>query len=173
MMVVTLKVPEYIVSLASKLGVDIEKEFLEYIIRRLNLDPASEMRVHLDLARRFLEEGKKLVNEDPIQASEKLYKSVEEAIKALALHYNINQIISRVRAQGRWTITDLEKAVKILKKEMGDIVMDAWDHAWYLHVMGFHEAKLDSESVSERIAPIEKLIRKTSEMISKDENECQ
>jgi len=51
--------------------------------------------------------------------------------------------------------------------------MDAWDLAWYLRVMGFHEAKLDSESVSERIAPIEKLIRKTSEMISKDENECQ
>jgi len=39
---------------------------------------------HLELAERFLSEGEKLVDKDPVQASEKLYKAAEEAVKAIA-----------------------------------------------------------------------------------------
>jgi len=41
--------------------------------------------VHLNLALKYLEEGKTLSDKDPIQASEKLYKAAEEALKAMAL----------------------------------------------------------------------------------------
>jgi PaREP1/PaREP8 domain containing family protein len=36
----------------------------------------------MELAVMFLEEGKELIDKDPVQASEKLYKATEEAIKA-------------------------------------------------------------------------------------------
>jgi len=163
---VVIEVPEFIVSRAAELGIDIEREFLEYIINRLCLDPKMEMKIHLDLARKFLDEGKRLADKDPIQASEKLYKATEEAIKALAICLNLSEVLSKVNTKGRWTITDLETAVRVLKRSIGKIVMNAWDHAWYLHVMGFHEAKLDREGVKERIEPIEDLIRKALETCS-------
>jgi hypothetical protein len=36
---------------------------------------------HLKIAMRYLEEGINLVDKDPVQASEKLYKAAEEAVK--------------------------------------------------------------------------------------------
>ena len=159
-----IEIPEVIASKAAELGIDIEREVLEYIIKRLGLDPKAEVEVHLNLAKKFLEEGRKLVDKDPIQASEKLYKAAEEAIKALAIHLNLSNILSRVTARGRWTIADMEKTVRILKKKIGKIMMEAWDTAWYLHVLGFHEAKLDSEGVKERIEPIEALIKVAQEI---------
>lgn len=157
-MTYVVEIPRLIVSKAAELGIDLEREVIDYIIRRLNLDPKSEVRVHLELAKRFLEEGKKLVDADPIQASEKLYKAAEEAVKALTIHLNLEDILSRVTSRGRWTITDMDKAVRILKKKIGKIAIEAWDTAWYLHVLRFHETKLDSEGIKERIEPIESLI---------------
>ena len=158
-----IEIPEIIVSKATELGIDMEGEVIEYIIKKLSLDPETEVKVHLNLAKKFLEEGRKLADRDPIQASEKLYKAAEETIKALTMRLNLSDVLSRVTARGRWTVTDLEKAVRILKKRVGKMVMEAWDTAWYLHVLGFHEAKLDSEGVKERIESIEALIRKTQE----------
>jgi protein tyrosine phosphatase (PTP) superfamily phosphohydrolase (DUF442 family) len=37
---------------------------------------------HLELAERFLAEGRELIDKDPVQASEKLYKAAEEAVKS-------------------------------------------------------------------------------------------
>ena len=162
-MSVTIEVPELIASRAAEMGVDIEQEFLEYILRRLNFDNTMRMKIHLELAERFLKDGKKLIDKDPIQASEKLYKAAEEAIKALTICFDLGDILSNVSSRGRWTITDLEKAVRMLKKKVGSIVIEAWDHAWYLHIVGFHEAKLDSEGVRERVKSIEYLIEKMRE----------
>jgi len=39
----------------------------------------------LELAERFLAEGRELIDENPVQASEKLYKAAEEAVKVLAI----------------------------------------------------------------------------------------
>ena len=64
---------------------------------------------HVELALKFLEEGKGLVDKDPIQASEKLYKAAEETVKALAIHFNLVNIIKSVNERGRWTVTDLER----------------------------------------------------------------
>jgi hypothetical protein len=45
---------------------------------------AAEERI--ELALKYLEEGRALVEKDPVQASERLYRAAEEAVKALALH---------------------------------------------------------------------------------------
>jgi hypothetical protein len=42
----------------------------------------------ISVALKYLEEGRSLIDEDPVQASEKLYKAAEEAVKALAHHFN-------------------------------------------------------------------------------------
>jgi hypothetical protein len=55
---------------------------------------------HLDLAIKYLEEGESLADKDPIQASEKLYKAAEEAVKALALALNIDEA-RKALEQGR------------------------------------------------------------------------
>jgi hypothetical protein len=44
---------------------------------------------HLELSTKYLNEGKSLIDKDPIQASEKLYKAAEEQInvKKWTKHY--------------------------------------------------------------------------------------
>ena len=53
----------------------------------------------LDL--RYLEEGKTLLDRDPVQASERLYKAVEETVKALAVHFNLGEVLENVERRGR------------------------------------------------------------------------
>lgn len=65
-------------------------------------------REHLDLALRYLEEGKSLTDKDPIQASEKLYKAAEEAVKALALALSLDEAkkaVSRVDGRSLYSLT--------------------------------------------------------------------
>jgi len=45
----------------------------------------------IELALKYLEEGRALVERDPLQALERLYRAAEEAVKALALHYNLRE----------------------------------------------------------------------------------
>ena len=51
-------------------------------------------------ALKYLEEGKALADKDPVQASEKLYKAAEEVVKALALHFDLGEVIERVERRG-------------------------------------------------------------------------
>ena len=47
---------------------------------------------NLELAEKFLAEGGELIDKDPVQASEKLYKAAEEAVKALAKLFNLPRL---------------------------------------------------------------------------------
>ena len=116
----------------------------------------SETRVKL--MERFLEEGKRLVDEDPVQASEKLYKAAEEAVKQLAHSLKVEDVLKLVEERGRWTVTDLERVIRRLRS-LEPSVVGWWDNANYLHVWGFHEAKLDSESVKIRLPSVEKIVK--------------
>jgi hypothetical protein len=118
----------------------------------------SDAKRHLELAERYLEEGKALVEKDPIQASEKLYKAAEEAVKGLALHLGLSEALEKVEGRGRWTTTDLEKAVLKISERIGRWFGAAWDRARVLHAWGFHEAKLDSEDVKERLPDVERMV---------------
>jgi hypothetical protein len=48
---------------------------------------------YLELSAKYLNEGKSLIDKDPIQASEKLYKAAEEVVKALTIYFNLSNII--------------------------------------------------------------------------------
>ena len=118
-----------------------------------------DKRSRLEVVLKFLEEGKSLVERDPIQASEKLYKAAEETIKTLALHFELKDVLEMVRGRGRWTVTDLENSVRRISKILGEEIVDAWDAANHLHVWG-SEAKLEAEDVEIRLPRIENLVRR-------------
>jgi len=156
---VIIKVPEVVVEYARKLGVDLESKFIEYIESVITLNPKDEIQLHLSLAEHFLNEGKSLVDRDAVQASEKLYKAAEECVKALAISFNYDDILKRVKERGKWTVTELEKAVQRISDKIGEWFYDAWGQANYMHIWGFHEAKLDSEAIKRRIKYIDRMVR--------------
>ncbi len=112
----------------------------------------------LELTSRMLEDAKKCIGEgDPIQASEKLYKAAEEAIKVLSERFNLEEFEENKR--GRWTVPLLFNAVRRLSAIENKEIVHWWDAAWFLHVEGFHEARLDIEQVKFRFKFIEDLVR--------------
>jgi len=65
---ITLKLPEIIARRIKDLGVDIEAKVIDLIVKELKLNPGEEALVHLELAMRFLKEGRKLISRDNVQA---------------------------------------------------------------------------------------------------------
>ena len=109
--------------------------------------------------RKFLNEGKRYVElNDPVQASEKLYKAAEEAIKVLSKNY-APDLHEEAVAKGRWTTTLLFKVVEKMSKEVDGEIQHRWNTAWTVHVQGFHEAKLDISYVATCVADIEELVK--------------
>jgi len=124
-----------------------------------------EVLKHLELAERFLEEGKALMDKDPIQASEKFYKAAEEVVKTLTMYYNLSDILKIVERKGRWTVTELEEAVELISQRVGEWFITSWDSAWAVHVWGFHEAKLNSKAVKIRVPYIERMVLEAKKLI--------
>ena len=89
---------------------------------------------HIALALRCLEEGRKLIEKDPVQASEKLYKAAEEAVKALATGLGLEQ--ARIAAkEGAWWTRLLDMAAEALAEKLGmEEFALWWKVAYYLHV---------------------------------------
>jgi len=124
---------------------------------------------HLDLALRYLEEGRNLADKDPVQESEKLYKAAEEAVKAMALALNLDEARKAVE-QGKWSSTLLfdvidDIAIKLNIKELPLW----WRAAWVLHVEGFHEARLGGERIKKDYKYIEEIV----EVAKKVLHECE
>ena len=71
-----------------------------------------------ELAERFLAEGRELIDKDPVQASEKLYKAAEEAVKALATALNLPEARKAIESGG-WRSKLLEKAAQGIAKTLG------------------------------------------------------
>jgi hypothetical protein len=106
-----------------------------------------------------------LVGRDPVQASEKLYKAAEEAVKALAIFYDLQDVLAGVEEKGRRTVSYLEKAVEAISERLGGRFLQSWDNAWALHVWGFHEAKLDSKAVEIRLPYVERMVLEAERII--------
>jgi hypothetical protein len=161
----TLYIPSKLVEEARRRGFDVESLVVDLLVRTLNLDPQVVSDIHLELSHRYLGEGRALVNRDPVRASEKLYKAAEEAVKALVIFYNLQEILSRVEGRGRWVVSDLEKAVEAISERLGGWFLQSWDNAWALHVWGFHEAKLDSKAVEMRLPYIERMVLEAERIV--------
>jgi len=116
----------------------------------------SEIVKHVGLAEKFLAEGRELIDKDPVQASEKLYKAAEEAVKALAKLFNLPQV--EEAEIGRWRADLLYKAVTALSTKLSDEIRSWWRTAWFFHVEGFHEARLESFHVAADYRDVENLV---------------
>ncbi len=147
MSAVTVEVPRTLYEEAMKKEIDVDELVIDTLVKALNLDPETTARARLELATKYINEGRELVDKDPVQAGEKLYKAAEEVVKALAQHYGIKDVLARVDERGRWTVTDLEKAVMEISRRLGRWLRQSWDAANYLRVWGFHEAKLNAEDI--------------------------
>ncbi|HEW93747.1 superfamily I DNA and RNA helicase and helicaseubunit [Candidatus Geothermarchaeota archaeon] len=165
-MQVIINIPGRIVEKAKKLGIDLETLALETIIRELNLDPDEEAEIRLGLAEKSLEEAKNHIrNRDPIQASEKLYKAIEECIKILSQIYKLPQY-EKARAEGRWWIQLIGKAARRLSKTLREPrIEEAWAIAYDIHVWGFHEAKYDIGDIEDDIKYAEWIINYTKKKV--------
>jgi len=53
---------------------------------------------------------------DVVQACEKYYKAAEEAVKMLAVKLNMTDLLNKVKEQGEWDATTLDKIVIIASK---------------------------------------------------------
>ena len=89
-------VPRRLVEEIEKRGLNLEDTIIEALSKALNFDPKTIAESRLELAERYLAEGRSLVDKDPVQASEKLYKAAEECVKALAMHFNLEDILRSV-----------------------------------------------------------------------------
>ena len=168
MSVVSIEVPRTLYEEAMKKGVDVNELVIDALIKALNLDPETTARARLELATKYLNEGRELMDKDPVQASEKLYKAAEEVVRALAQHYGIKDMLARVEERGRWTVTDLEKAVMEISRRLGKWFKQSWDTANYLHVRGFHEAKLNAEDINDRLPDIEKMVQEAQRVLGSE-----
>ncbi|MFN3805446.1 MAG: PaREP1 family protein [Pyrobaculum sp.] len=92
------------------------------------MKPEDELETYRRLAKRFLEEGS-VIDNDPIQASEKFYKAAEGAA---AVIHNFRAVLDRVAKRGRWSAADLRGVARFLAKKHGDDVWRWWSAAWYL-----------------------------------------
>jgi hypothetical protein len=120
---------------------------------------------HLELAEKFLAEGRELIDKDPVQASEKLYKAAEEAVKIIAIALKLPEADEAAK-RGRWTTGLLEDAVmNIMRILKVDELYHWWDSAYKLHVDGFHEAKLRSDDVRLRLRDVEALVNLANKVL--------
>ena len=151
-------VPRRLLEEARRRGIDVESRIVELLSWDLGLDPREEARIHLELATRFLDEARQVIERgDAVQASVKLYKVAEECIKAMAEALNLSEACE-ARSKGRWTLKLLDTVAEKLAKKVDKRVYDDWSHAYFLHVEGFHEARLTIDRVKARARYVEELL---------------
>lgn len=166
-MEVSISIPRKLYEKAREKGVDVESLILDSLIRGLELDPGEEASIHVEVAEKAFKSGGELLSKgDVVQASEKLYKTAEECIKALSLAMGLEEA-GEAKAKGRWTLRLLDSAARKLAERINENILHAWDSAYYLHVEGFHEARLDLDSVRARAKLIEKLLEAARERVEK------
>lgn len=113
---------------------------------------------HLELAERFLAEGNELIDKDSVQATEKLYKATEEAVKTIAIALKPPEADEAAK-RGRWTTGLLESAVvNIMRRLELDELYHWWGSAYRLCVDGFHEARFRSIDVILRLRDVEAVV---------------
>ncbi|MHC1628375.1 MAG: PaREP1 family protein [Candidatus Nezhaarchaeales archaeon] len=154
---ITLSVPKVLYEKLAKSGLDVESLIVERLINESNLDPDEEAEARFELAEKYLREGESLIDKDSVQACEKLYKSAEEAIKALAIAERLGEA-DEAKKRNRWTLQLLDAAAKKLGEKVNERIYDDWDHAYFIHVEGFHEARLKPEQVKSRLKYVKELL---------------
>ena len=81
------------------------------------------------------------------------------------MHLNVSEVLNTVDNRDRWTVTELEKAVRVITRKIGNWFVDAWDAANYLHVWGSHEAKLEPDDIRIRLPHIEGMVSEAQKLV--------
>jgi len=120
----------------------------------------------IELAEKYLEEAKDYINKkDAVQASEKMYRVVEECIKALAETLDTLET-QEARKNGRWFMWLLGSAARSVANRLGrPEIVETWALAYDVHVRGFHEAKYNVDNVAWGLAYIERLLKITKDVV--------
>jgi len=162
----SVEVPKGLAEAIRRRGFDLESFVLEAIERMLNLDPSEEIEARLEIAKHMLKRAREEIEKgDAIQASEKLYKAVEECIKILTCIEGLEEC-RRAREEGGWWTKLLSRAARKLALRLGEkIVLEAWSQGYDLHVHGFHEHSLGVDEVKESLPTVEQLIKFTEEKV--------
>ncbi len=161
-----IHVPKKLVDEAKRRGLDVSELVLNATASALDLDAREVASARLEPAEKSLREAKEFIERrDVVQASEKLYKAVEECIKALAEVFNVPQL-EEVRKRGRWDTWLLGMAATDLSKKLGeDRIRLVWKDVYDIHVWGFHEAKYRVEDVEAALPLVEWLLNYTKQVI--------
>ena len=125
----SISIPRRLFDEITKKGIDIESYIIHLLTKMFNLDPTVSVESHLELSMKYLNEGKSLIDKDPIQASEKLYKAAEEVVKALTIYFNLSDIMEKVNERKRWTVTEMDKASRLISEKLGKWFRSSWDTA--------------------------------------------
>ncbi|BFI75696.1 PaREP1 family protein [Sulfurisphaera ohwakuensis] len=154
---------EELIKKAEEKGIDVE----DLIISALSKDdPKEGIKLRLMLAERFMNEVDEYLKKgDPIQASEKAYKVAEEVVKALSEKFNLPEHQQAVK-EGRWYAYLLGKASNSLAIKLGSWVSDGWSNAYFLHVWGFHEAKLTVDDLTSYVRRIREMLNEAKKILT-------
>jgi hypothetical protein len=102
-----------------------------------------------------------------IQTSEKMYRVVEECVKALAEALNTPET-QEARRNGRWFTWLLGEAAKSIADRLSEpVVLEAWAVAYDIHVWGFHEAKYGVDRVMVGLKYVEQLLNLTRQVLGR------
>lgn len=110
----------------------------------------------------YLEEADELLNKgDTLQASEKLYKAAEEAIKILSGILLEDDIISEVRNKD-WNTEIINKAVFKLSSILGKWIIESWGSAIALITVN-----LDAQQIKKYRESIVRLVQVADERFNR------
>lgn len=125
-----------------------------------------EAEIYLKTAEKSLEEAKNYIKEkNPVQASEKLYKAVEECVKILSQLYKLPEYEEAMR-EGRWWTQLLGKSARKLSKILKEPKIEqTWAIAYDIHVWGFHEAKYSIDDIKDDVKYVEWIVKYTKEVL--------
>jgi len=152
-------VPRVLIEAIRRRGAEPEAFILEAIVEKLARDPREELWARLAVAEHMLRKAREeLQKGDAVQASEKLYKAVEECIKIFACLEELEEC-AKAQDEDRWWTKLLARAARRLSRLLGeDLILEAWSQGYDLHIHGFHEHALDVEDVRSSLPVIEKLV---------------
>lgn len=124
----------------------------------------------IEFIKKSLGEGKEYLNKgDSVQASEKLYKAVEECLKLVAKQRGIPEY-EEAEKEGRWWSRLLARAAMRLSHELGAGKIEVvWAKASDLHVWGFHERALSVAHIEPHLPYVEWLLGCTKEILDESD----
>jgi len=89
---------------------------------------STDISKHLEFVEKLLVEGRELIDKDLVQVSEKLYKVAEEAIKAIAIALNLEEVRKAIE-KSRWGAELLSDVVDTISIKLCEDIHRLWHNA--------------------------------------------